>query len=322
VRIHLDNVARFGTGPGTFANRLAGELFQRGHTMVNDGLQADISLVFIEPTGKPLAKKVVQRLDGIWFKPLEFHTKNVNIKALYQQADAVVWQSKFDRTMSLRHWGMPGEKRFLGCVLPEPVDTIIGNGIELKPVTEITMPGLASLRSQYEQIYVCSSNWHPQKRLKANIDLFEHLRPNHKSSCLIILGAGPDVRASGPHIYYAGSTDPDTYNQIYSIANWMLHLAWADHCPNVVVEALAQGTPVVCSEVGGTKELIGRYGVVLKDAPYNFELFDYDNPPSIDVKQVSSLPTRQELDYTSIQNIDIKHVADQYVRLFESLVRP
>lgn len=326
VKIHFRNVdPRSHTGPNTFGNRLAQQLFQMGHQVsfdLNAPDDAVVSLVFIETYGTKLAPKVVQRLDGLWSKPWEFNSKNVNIKVLYDRADAVVWQSRFDRGMTLKHWGMPGGARFLGCVLPEPVDTIIGNGIELKPVTEITMPGLAALRSQYEQVYCCSSNWHSQKRLRANVELFEHLRLKHRSSCLIILGAGPDFRASGPHIYYAGSTDPGIYNQIYSISNWMLHLAWADHCPNVVVEALAQGTPIVCSEVGGTKELVGGYGVVLKEAAYDYELFDYDNPPAIDVKQVTSLPTRQELDYASIQNIDIKHVADQYVRLFESLVRP
>ena len=104
----------------------------------------------------------------------------------------------------------------------------------------------------------------------------------------------------------------------------MLHLAWADHCPNVVVEALAQGTPVVCSEVGGTKELIGHgaYGMVLKEEPYNFELYDYDNPPSIDVKQVSFLPSRQELDYSGIPSlIDINTVAQQYIQLFETILK-
>lgn len=309
MKIQFDNVAQFGTGPGTFANRLARRLFESGHEVVFTSEGADVSLVFIERSGAPLSGKVVQRLDGIWFKPNEFLTKNVGIKDLYEKADAVIFQSVFDHHMACRWWDDPAF-----C-------TIIHNGIDVNPVKSITIPALADLRAQYDRMYVCSSNWHPQKRLSANVELFKKLLAKHPSSCLLIMGSNPDVRATGPHIFYTGPVGPEVYNQIYSAANWMLHLAWADHCPNVVVEALAQGTPVVCSDVGGTKELVGKYGLVLKDQPYDFELADYDNPPKLDLSQVEDLPDRSTLDYSSIANIDIKQVADQYIRLFELLIR-
>lgn len=308
MRIHFDTVAQNGTGPGTFANRLARRLFESGHEVVFSNVGADVSLVFIERTGAPLAKKVVQRLDGVWFKPNEFHTKNTTIKDLYSKADAVVFQSDFDKQFVEKWWGGHHWR------------TVIGNGIELKPVTELTIPALVDLRAQYDRMYVCSSNWHAQKRLEANVRLFQHIQKKHPSSCLIIMGNNPDYLATGPHVFYTGPVPPEVYSQIYSAANWMLHLAWADHCPNVVVEALAQGTPVVCSEVGGTKELVGGYGLVLKEQPYNYELADYDNPPTIDVTQVEDLPDRATLDYSSIADIDIRSVANKYIRLFEELI--
>jgi len=310
MRIHFDNVnLRAGTGPNTFAARLARQLFESGHQVVDSGPQADISLVFIERTGKPLAGKVVQRLDGIWFKPHEFETKNVGIKSLYEAADAVIWQSDFDRNMTGRWWGTAKQGE------------VIHNGIELAPVKEFTIPKLAEFVHTYDKIYVCSSNWHAQKRLQANVQLFVRLRAKHPNSCLIVMGNHPDYRATGPHVFYTGPVGPEVYNQIYSAANWMLHLAWADHCPNVVVEALAQGTPVVCSDVGGTKELVGGYGLVLKDQPYDYELADYDNPPQLDLSQVDDLPDRKNLDYSSIADIDIVNVTKRYVKLFESLIK-
>ena len=328
MKIHFDNVIFSGsgsqTGPNTFANRLAKKLFELGHEVVFERQDAPISLVFIEPSGAPLAPKVVQRLDGIWSKPNEFENRNVSIKALYHKADAVVWQSKFDRNMTLRHWGFPaGSERFRGCVLEPMPDRVIGNGIEINPVKEITIPKLLEMRATYDQIYVCSSNWHPQKRLETNVKLFEHLRKQHPNSCLIIMGDHPDYRATGANVFYTGPVGPDVYMQVYSIANWMLHCAWSDHCPNVVCEALSQGCPVVCSEVGGTKELIGGYGVVLKEVePYDYELYDYDHPPFINVEQVSDLPTRQELDYTGIADlIDINVIVKQYVERFEKVCK-
>jgi glycosyltransferase involved in cell wall biosynthesis len=314
LRVQFDNCdLGASTGPNTFARRLATQLFNMGHEVVLDD-SADVSLVFIEPSGRSLAKKVVQRLDGIWFKPHEFETKNAGIKALYDRAAAVVFQSQFDQQMVSKHWGAPGLWNQPGR------GVVIRNGIELDPIKQLTIPKLAEMRQAYERIYVCSSNWHAQKRLEANVRLFEHLRLKRPSSCLIIMGGHPDYRATGSNVFYTGSMDHETCSQIYSAADWMLHLAWADHCPNVIVEALAQGTPVACAEVGGTKELIGSYGVVLKEAPYGYELADYDNPPAIDVTQVDDLPTRQELNYSTIADIDIRNVAQRYVDLFQKVI--
>ena len=317
MRIQFDNVSKMGTGPGTFAQRLSVALWNSGHELV-DSPDADVSLVFIEPTGKPLSKVVVQRLDGVWFKPSEFHTKNQRIQTQFYSADAVVFQSQFDKAFVEKWWGKSDNHW-----RPQPV---ISNGIDIDAhrVKEITIPKLIELQATFDKVYVCSSNWHAQKRLEANVRLFEHLRKSTPNSCLIIMGDHPDYRATGMNVFYTGPVGPEVYNQIYSAANWMLHLAWADHCPNVVVEALAQGTPVVCSEVGGTKELIGHgaYGMVLKEKePYDLELYDYDNPPEIDVTQCSFLPPRQELDYSGIPSVDIRDVARQYIGLFESLIR-
>lgn len=308
MRVHFDNV-NFGalTGPNTFAARLARSLFEAGHEVVDDGLVADVSLVFIEPSGSPLAKRIVQRLDGIWFRPQDFHAKNVNIKRSYETADAVIWQSEFDRSMTTKWWGQPCRGH------------VIRNGIDTTPVKEITIPALLQLRNDYDRIYVCSSNWHPQKRLQANVDLFNVVKKSHRS-CLIIMGANPDVRVASPDVFYTGVLQPHEYMEVFAAADWMFHLAWADHCPNVVVEALSQGTPVVCSEIGGTKELIGKYGIVLKEAPYNFELYDYDKPPSINVAQVNELPNRTSLDHSTIADIKVENVVTRYIEVFKSLV--
>lgn len=307
MKLHIDCAAGLRTGPGTFAARLGAELQRMGHAIVG-GSEADASIVFIEPTGAPLARKVVQRLDGIWFAPHEFESKNAGIRDLYARADAVVWQSSFDRGMTLRWWGEP--KRGI----------VVRNGAGVARVDRVTIPRLEEMAATYDRIYVCSSNWHPQKRLQDNVRLFEQLRARMPNSCLIIMGAAPDHRASGPHVFYTGSVDPATCAQVYSVANWMIHLAWADHCPNVVVEALAQGTPVVCSSVGGTKELIGGYGLVIDELPYDYELVDYENPPPVDLSGIVELPDRSQLDYSTVPDVSISSCAARYVDVLKEVL--
>lgn len=311
MRIHFDNVnfqAR--SGPNTFANRLARQMFNMGHEVLSDSNSADVSLVFIEPSGAKLANKIVQRLDGIWFKPNEFENKNVNIKKLYQNADCVIWQSEFDKNMTIKWWGSP------------KFGSVIRNGIEINPVKEINIPLLTQIRSQYDMVFVCSANWHPQKRLRSNIELFMHIKAKqHPNSCLLVLGANPDVRVPDPHIYYFGSQPSDVYLQVYAMSNWMIHLAWADHCPNVVVESLSQGTPVICSSIGGTKELVKNFGYIIDDQPYDYQLFDYDKPPNLSFNDLNFLlPQKESLNFDGMLSmIDINSVCNQYVKIFESM---
>lgn len=313
MKLHIDGVdTNSRSGPNTFATRLARQLFETGHEVVFEKQDAKASLVFIEPSGAPLAQTVVQRLDGIWFSPKDFHTRNVGIKRLYESADAVVFQSRFDQQLIEHCWGS-GEER-------HRPDRVIGNGVSIKPVREFTIPALASLRSSYKRVFVCSSNWHRQKRLRENIELYLRLRALEQNSCLIVMGNNPDCVVADPHVFYAGSVEPDVYMQVYSMADWMIHLAWADHCPNVVVEALSQGTPVICSETGGTKELtgFGAYGMVLKEMyEYKNGLADYDSPPWIDLSQVTFLPLREQLDHSGIPDISIESCAQQYVELIK-----
>jgi glycosyltransferase involved in cell wall biosynthesis len=256
--------------------------------------------VFIEPTAKLNARKpFIQRLDGLWFKPEQMAAgMNRGIHAAYDAAAVVVWQSEFDMKMSTRWFG-------------DRAGRIIPNGIEVVPAT-LRSEAFAELRTRYQKVFVCSSNWHPQKRLIDNITAFRAIRASqHPSSCLIVLGSNPDVQVADKDIFYAGSIRHDLCAELYSIADWMIHLAWLDHCPNVVVEAISQGCPVICSSEGGTKELVGeRNGVVIQDTvEYKFDLVDYDNPPRVASSAVPQLPERFKADPSSV---DIVKCAKAY----------
>jgi len=307
VKIHLDNVnLNSSSGPNSFAKRLSKGLIESGHEVeLHDGRSSDVSLVFIEPSGRPLAKKVVQRLDGIWFSPEEFETKNSNIKKLYQNSDGVIWQSEFDKEMVTKWWGNHEN------------GSVIRNGIDISPVKKFSIPVLEQIRNQYEMVFVCSANWHPQKRLLENINLYKHLRKFYKSAALIVMGSNP-IQVADNHIFYTGPQPHEVCLEVFSAANWMIHLAWLDHCPNTVVEALSQGTPVICSEHGGTKELVKDFGIVLKESKsYNYELTNYDNPPVMDYSNLNKLPEKNELGKHF--DISIQRTLQDYLEFLKNL---
>src|SRR5574338_1250200 len=147
------------TGPNCFAKRLAIRLGYMGIT-VADPDDYDVALVFIEPTARlNQAKPFVHRLDGMWFKPEQFNAgMNRNIHWAYDNATSVVWQSDFDKKMTSKWFGARN-----GRVIP--------NGIELEPAN-LRSETLIEMRQRFDKIYVCSANWHPQKRLIDNINAY------------------------------------------------------------------------------------------------------------------------------------------------------
>ena len=296
MNFYFDNVNfHSGTGPNTFAARLAKELINLGHT-ITDPKNCDVHLAFIEQkTPKASHSRLIQRLDGIWFKPEEFVPLNRNMKITYLNAEHVIWQSNFDKQMTEKHWG-------------KKMGSVIHNGIELLKI-KIKNPGIRHLRQTYEKIFVCSASWHRQKRLKENIELFFSLKTKYPNSCLVIMGDSPDHIINYHDVFYTGLVSHDTCLEIYAAADWMIHLAWLDHCPNTVVEALSQNCPVICTDSGGTKEIVGKNGIIIPETTqYQFELTDYDAPYKLELPLL-------ELPKLEIDNsyLNINKVAQKYI---------
>ena len=306
MKIHFDNV-NFSSrsGPNTFASRLATVLTERGHEIVKYNEDYDVVLVFIEPTRRwDPDKRAIQRLDGIWFKPEQFNTHNRLIRWAYDNCDAVVWQSRFDHDMIKHHWGeRPGR--------------VIRNGIDAEKVT-VTNRRLKDIRSRSSKVFVCSANWHRQKRLKENIEAYDILRSGDENSCLVVMGSTPDHVLRRPDIFYTNNVKHSLCLEVFSMADCMIHLAWLDHCPNVVIEAISQDCPVVCSSSGGTKELLGTGGFIVPEVTqYNFELTDYDDPHALDLACLTDVNIEDLV--ICKDEIDLQKTADQYEKILSSL---
>lgn len=297
MKLHFSNVNfSSNSGPNSFATRLADVLVNRGHQIVDHNQDYDIFLCFIEPASIPRADaKFIQRLDGIWFKPDQYETHNKRIKWAYDNSHHVIWQSNFDKNMTEKWWGSkPG--------------SVIHNGIKIQNVG--VSQSLLELKQKYKRIFSCSANWHSQKRLKDNINLFQKIANNN--DVLIVLGSNPDYVINDPRIMYAGTQPHDVCLQIYAISDWFIHLAWLDHCPNVVVEALSQKCPVICTDSGGTKEIVREYGIIIPEKhQYHYELTDYSLPPQIDCN-IDQLPKIE----VNPEHVNIEIVADKYEMLF------
>lgn len=301
--IAFDNVNfNSNSGPNTFGQRLAKQFKKMGHKVVFPNQYHDVMLSFICQTNYPApgAKKVL-RLDGIEFKPENFEANNRFIKSAYYSFDHVIIQSEFDKKMIEKHFGTRSD-----C-------TVIHNGIELGDIKEKTPH-----KPDDEVWFICAASWHPQKRLKENIKLFQQikdqLKERGKIGKLIVLGRNADLSGCDTSdVVCPGQISHKDCLDMYAQCDYMIHLAWLDHCPNVVVEAISQGCPVICTNSGGTHEIVKDNGIIIPETKeYDFRLLDYDLPYEIDLSDFVLPEQRPEVDASYL---DIKLVAEKYLEV-------
>ena len=270
MRILFDNVLFSSrSGPNSFGLKLARALSILGHTIVEPHERPDVQLSFIQAMNR--VAPIVQRIDGVWFNQAQdWRALNAPILQTFRDAEHVIVQSEFDKRLV---------KRFLG----DRDMTVIHNGTDVGAIASLDplhVPGLMEV----EKVWSCASSWRPHKRLAENVRYF--LEHAGKNDCLVIAGANPDIVVADPRVFYAGDLETTMLHQLYRSSDYFLHLAWLDHCPNVVVDARAAGCHIICASSGGTHEVAGENATVIVEDDWDFEPCMLYEPPRLDFTRV------------------------------------
>ena len=293
MKIRFENVNfNSNSGPNSFSKKLSKCLIQQGHEIV--GCDYDAALCFIEDRNNLPSHNLFQRLDGIYFNTdYNFEQQNENILRTYKKAKGVIFQSEFNRELIFRHFGDHNNS------------IIIHNGADLELIESIK-PIKNGALDNFENIWTCAALWRPHKRLKENIRYF--LEHKQKNDCLVIAGK-PDYHIKDPSVFYVGELSYRKLLSLYKRSKFFIHLAWLDHCPNVVVDARASGCQIICSSAGGTKEIAGPSAIVVKEPEWDFKPTQLYKPPKLNF--LNKTKNKFETCY------DINNVAAKYQQFFE-----
>jgi len=287
------------SGPNSFARKLRHQLINRNNSvkdLISADFKPDVQLSFISSNVK--LAPIVQRLDGIYFNTdQDYDALNSPIERTYDNASAIVFQSDFNKSL-IEHWFGVHENAF-----------VIRNGSDIDFISKIE-PMQEDTIDKFENVWSCSSSWRPHKRLGENIRYF--LEFSKDDDCLIVAGENPDVAISHPRVFYAGHLSYDSLISLYKRSKYFLHLAWLDHCPNVVIDARAAGAHVICSSSGGTSEIAGKNSTIVEEDKWDFSPIRLYSPPSLDFSKK----------YTGVyeSHIDMSTVCDQYIEVFSEVI--
>ena len=264
MRLNLDNVNfSSNSGPNSFAAKLLPHLMREGVEITANN--PDAHLCFIESPRSHYNAPMVQRLDGIYFNTRQdFARQNQNIKRTYEIASGVVFQSHFNERLISQYFG------------PHKNYQIIHNGADTEAIQKAPTFNL----TEYENLWVSAASWRPHKRLGENIRYFlEHSGPK---DIMVVAGDVPtEDRIIDDKIRYIGVLTQTQLYSLYKRCQTFVHLAWLDHCPNVVVDARTSGCQIVCSSAGGTREIAGPDAIVIEEDEWDLSPIDLYNPPKM-----------------------------------------
>jgi len=191
-------------------------------------------------------KKIVFRIDGLReiYAGMKDRADEVLVDNL-DLADSVVFQSLFSRDC------------FDKLKICYPQDyCIIYNGANEKVFYPANnSPGRSN------GVVLVSNSWsvNPRKGFET-ISLFSEL----ENVSILHIGRWPEGISSG-NVRLMGTMSEEKVAQTLRSGHFFLFPSECEACPNVVLEALASGLPVLYSESGGTPELFkdGDFGIVL-----------------------------------------------------------
>jgi glycosyltransferase involved in cell wall biosynthesis len=286
MNIHLENVNLNSTsGPNHFAVKLIKYI----NATFNPKEIPDVRLCFIE-THNESDIPLVQRLDGIYFNTSQnYKLQNSNILRTYNRASGVIYQSNFNKELTIKYFG------------PHKNSTVIHNGADIDFINKI-LPLNNSKLDKYDNVWACASSWRPHKRLAENIRYF--LEHSAEKDCLVIAGKKNEKIIKHDRIFYVGDISIPNLISLYKRSKYFIHLAWLDHCPNVVVDARASGCKVICSSTGGTKEIAGPDATLIQEEEWDYSPVELYNPPILNFNK--KLKNHWKTDY-NMRNVAIKY---------------
>ena len=239
---------------------------------------------------------------------------------LLKNSQGVVFQSKLSLEM---------HKEFLSFIEHEKPHTVIHNGVDTNAFT----PNERSYRSNKNEInlIVSGSLFRAHKRLLEAIRLTNLLANVYSNIKLTILGDLDKLTERSiesidkSHCVFQGRVDHKALPNFYKDADLQLHLSIFDPCPNVVVEGLSCGLPVITPLESGASELVGKENVewVIPEnlALGYYNLHTVEKIPTIPLQNyfdatinvLSNLPKHQRnARKRAVEALDIKHIATQY----------
>jgi glycosyltransferase involved in cell wall biosynthesis len=184
----------------------------------------------------------VQRIDGSAKEYGRGGYWDEKQKRINKIVDLVIYQSEFSRYVtSEKHAIIDGT----GCVIYNPVDTDLfsphGETLSLSGATRIAF---------------CSNSANPKKGFHEVVAVAK----NNPDLSFFVAGNMPESELP-ENIVLLGYLSKTELSKMLRSCHFFIFFSENESCPNIVLEAMASGLPVIYKDSGGTVEIVGDAGI-------------------------------------------------------------
>ncbi len=295
------------SGPNKFSRQLFNCLNKNYDVVAtNNQSEADVEFCLIQQQSHKV-KPMLLRLDGIYFNSEQnYNQQNAPITFSYNNADAVIFQSEFNKKLTEEWFG------------EHKNSYVIHNAPDLDLINKADKSFWNKEFGNDREVWSCASSWRPHKRLRANIEYFLYKAP--KDAILAIAGGlhmdeAKEILAIDRRIHILGNLDYMSLLSLYKRSSTFIHLAYLDHCPNVVVDAQAANCHIICSSTGGTSEIVSN-GTIIIEKEWDYKPLALYSPPKMDYEIESTIYSVQ---CEEMKN-NIVDCSRKYYNIFKSIV--
>jgi glycosyltransferase involved in cell wall biosynthesis len=272
------------SGPNKFTRQLFSTMQKDlGVSYTINQQDADVEFCLIQQVVHKV-KPMVLRLDGIWFNSEQnYKEQNKIIEFSYSNADAVVFQSNFNKKLTEAWFGSHKNSH------------VIHNSADMKQIERANAAFWNNIFGKETEVWSCASSWRPHKRLSENIRYFMEFAP--KNAILAVAGKGAASERLNhrfnQRIKFLDELDYMSLLSLYKRSSTFVHLAYLDHCPNVVVDAQATGCRIICSSTGGTHEVVDN-GIMILEDEWDFKPCTLYKPPQLDFSKIQEIAVHRD----------------------------
>jgi len=267
---------------------------------------------------------IVVNQNGVYSKGwygTDWEIKNYPNKIVYCNADYVFWQSEFARRAA---------RKFL---LPiDPPGEVLYNAVDL----EIFKPQVSRIKKKNLQ-FLIAGNFSSQSmyQIKSAIEASSHFQGSNIDSKLIIAGCSKQLQDEvinfielnkiKLNMEIFGNFDQNLIINLMDSSDAFFALKYMDTCPNIVIEAMAMGLPIIYSKSGGTPEIVGEHAGVGITIQEDWDKIPYAPDPK-DISEAMNKVIDDRVGYSdasrsrAIEKFGIEFWYQRHRQVFESLV--
>lgn len=298
----LIQLRKFDGGPNIFRQRINQALQKIPDIEVTNSIKDDfdVELSTIRHLGEH-SKPRILRVDGCYYRPKQLKQNRDTIKAM-KNSKYVIYQSNFSKEMVQNITGYKPKRA-----------GVVHNGIDLSYVDRIQPDNTINPGS-----FVAAAKWRTNKRphsmirgfLEANIDRHLYIIGDHKEI--------DNKFKKDKRIHFLGPLSTTRTISVMKSCRYLLHLCHIDSCPNTVVEGVASNLNVLCTNLGGSKEIVDDSGVVLDVDKWDFKPRDFSKVDKIDPKTIADgIHCMMDLNPPKRNHLDIFRVAEKYKSILQ-----